>query len=81
MDSESELLDKLAQSVADGASINWEEVDRLPADAELRRLLKLLRVVSDVAEVHRSPADDVPPPRKRGQYQARRSPPAGAWPS
>lgn len=62
MDSESELLDKLAQSVADGASINWEEVDTLPADAELRRLLKLLRVVSDVAEVHRSPADDVPPP-------------------
>jgi serine/threonine-protein kinase len=62
MERESELLDKLAQSVADGASINWEEVDKLPADAELRRLLKLLRVVSDVAEVHRSPADDVPPP-------------------
>ena len=61
MDGESELLDKLAQSVADGASINWEEVDALPADAELRRLLKLLRVVSDVAEVHRSPADDVAP--------------------
>jgi len=61
MDSESALLDKLAQSVADGASINWEEVDRLPADDELRRLLKLLRVVSGVAEVHRSPADDAPP--------------------
>jgi serine/threonine-protein kinase len=61
MDGESDLLDKLAQSVADGASINWDEVDALPADAELRRLLKLLRVVSDVAEVHRSPADEVPP--------------------
>jgi len=34
MSSESDLLDKLAQSIADGASIDWEEIDDLPADAE-----------------------------------------------
>lgn len=62
MSSESDLLDKLAQSIADGASIDWEEIDDLPANPELRRLVKLLRLVSNVAEVHRSAAQDVSPP-------------------
>jgi hypothetical protein len=61
MSSKSDLVDKLAQSIADGDSINWDEIDKLPADDELRRLVELFRVVANVAEVHRSPADDSSP--------------------
>ena len=50
-------LDRLAQSIADGASINWDELDKLPADARLRRLFSLLQVIDGVAEVHRSLGD------------------------
>ena len=46
-------LDKLAQSIADGASINWEEIDKLPHD-ELRRSARALRVVAEIADHHRS---------------------------
>ena len=48
MSGESDFLDRLAQSIADGASIDWDEIDRLPADDGLRKLLKVLRVVGDV---------------------------------
>jgi hypothetical protein len=65
MSGEPDLLDRLAQSIADGASIDWDEIDRLPADEGLRKLLKVLRVVDDVAEVHRSAADDVAPSSDR----------------
>jgi hypothetical protein len=61
MSSESDLVDKLAQSIADGDSIDWEAIDKLPADDELRRLVQLFRVVANVGEVHRSPADDSSP--------------------
>ena len=50
-------LDRLAQSIADGASINWDELDKLPADARLRRLFSLLQMIDGVAEVHRSLGD------------------------
>ena len=50
-------VDRLAQSIADGAPIDWDEIDKLPADARLRRLFALLQMVDDVAEVHRSLGD------------------------
>jgi len=59
MSSESDFLDELVESIADGASINWEEIARRPAGDDLRRLLTVLRVVADVAEVHRSPAEEL----------------------
>ncbi len=49
-----DLVDRLAQSIADGSPIDWAEIDKLPADARLRQLFGLLRVVDGVAEVHRS---------------------------
>jgi len=58
MSDESDFIDRLAQSIADGASINWdEEIDRLPADDKIRGLVALLRMVDGVAEVHRSLSD------------------------
>jgi len=61
MSDESDLVDKLAESIADGASIDWEELDKLPVDDEVRRLMGVLRLVANIAEVHRSPVDDVSP--------------------
>lgn len=58
MSGESDVIDRLAQSIADGASINWdEEIDRLPQDDKIRGLVALLRMVDGVAEVHRSLSD------------------------
>lgn len=57
MSEEPDDLDRLAQSIADGASINWDELDKLPADARLRRLFSILQMIDGVAEVHRSQGD------------------------
>jgi hypothetical protein len=57
-ESDSDFLDRLAQSIADGSSIDWDkEIDRLPPDERLKGLLDLLKVVDGVAEVHRSLGD------------------------
>ena len=58
MSEESDDLDRLAQSIADGASINWDAIDKLPADARLKRLFSLLQMIDGVAEVDKQvPAD------------------------
>ena len=58
----SNLINKLVESIADGAPIDWEEIDKdLPAEAELRHLMGLLRLVADIGEVHRSGVGDVSP--------------------
>ena len=65
--SREDFLDKLAQSIADGESVDWDEVEkRLPADDDLRHFLKLLRDVAAVGEVHRSLGDEVPPSAASG---------------
>ena len=57
-ESDSDFLDRLAQSIADGSSIDWDkEIDRLPPDEKLKGLLDLLKVVDGVAEVHRTLGD------------------------
>jgi hypothetical protein len=57
MSGETDDVDRLAQSIADGAPIDWDAIDKLPADARLKRLFALLHVVDEVAEVHRSLGD------------------------
>jgi tRNA A-37 threonylcarbamoyl transferase component Bud32 len=52
------LLDKVAESIADGDSIDWKELEKLALDDDLRRLLLDLRIVAGVADVHRSQIDD-----------------------
>ena len=58
MDDDPDFLDKLAESVADGDSIDWTRLERLPADDPRRRLLDHLRLIAEIAEQHRSAVDD-----------------------
>ena len=59
MDEDDDSLDKLAADIADGGSIDWEAIARLPQDDPRRHFLEHLRVVAEIAEHHRS-ADDEP---------------------
>jgi Protein kinase domain len=58
MEEDPDPLDKLAESVADGDSIDWGRLEGLPPDDPRRRLLQHLRIIADVAEQHRSASDD-----------------------
>jgi len=62
MAGESEDLDKLFESVADGESVDWDELERKAPDEESRALIRQLRLIAEVAEVHRSQVDEVTPP-------------------
>jgi serine/threonine-protein kinase len=62
MAGESDELDKLFESVADGESIDWDALERAASDEETRALLRKLRLIADVSEVHRSQVDDIPTP-------------------
>ncbi len=58
MEEDPDPLDKLAESVADGDSIDWGRLEGLPTDDPRRRFLQHLRIIADVAEQHRSASDD-----------------------
>src|SRR4029453_7098303 len=58
MEENPDPLDKLAESVADGDSIDWGRLEGLPPDDPRRRFLQHLRIIADVAEQHRSASDD-----------------------
>ncbi len=58
MDEDSDPLDKLAVEIADGNSIDWDEIAQLPSDDPRHRLLDHFRVVAEIAERHRSAVDD-----------------------
>jgi serine/threonine-protein kinase len=81
---DSDSLDKLAADIADGGSIDWEEIRRLPADDPRRRFLEHLRIVADIAEHHRSavePSDNAPTktgPNQRPRIGHVRTPSEGA---
>jgi len=62
MAGESDDLDKLFESVADGESIDWDALERAAHDEEARALIRQLRLIADVSEVHRSQVDDIPTP-------------------
>ena len=51
---ENDPLSKLSQSIADGEAIDWDEVRALVGADELQQLIEHLRVVANVAEVHRT---------------------------
>ena len=53
-----DFLDKLAESVADGDSIDWKDLEGLPPDDIRRQLLENLRLVAEIAEQHRSPVEE-----------------------
>jgi hypothetical protein len=62
MAGDSEDLDKLFESVADGESVDWDALERQAPDEETRALIRQLRLIAEVAEVHRSQVDEVTPP-------------------
>src|SRR5262245_30334883 len=62
MAGESDDLDKLFESVADGESVDWDALEREAPDEETRALIRQLRLIADVAEVHRSQVDEPTPP-------------------
>jgi tRNA A-37 threonylcarbamoyl transferase component Bud32 len=62
MAGESDDLDKLFESVADGESVDWDALERDAPDEESRAVIRQLRLIAEVAEVHRSQVDEVPTP-------------------
>src|SRR5262245_18962172 len=62
MAGESDDLDKLFESVADGESVDWDALERAAPDEESRALIRQLRLIAEVAEVHRSQVDEPTPP-------------------
>src|SRR5262245_9788971 len=77
MSDDSADLDKLDESVGDGGSIDWDEIARLPADHELRKLADLYRVIAEVGNVHRSGLDDISRPPDRPSDQISTKTPLG----
>ena len=59
MAGESDDLDKLFESVADGESVDWDALERNAPDEESRALIRQLRLIAGVADVHRSQVDEV----------------------
>ena len=51
-------ITSLVESLADGEPIDWNALDALAGDSELRALVEHLRVVAGVAEVHRTQLDE-----------------------
>ena len=79
MAGESDDLDKLFESVADGESIDWDALERAAHDEEARALIRQLRLIADVSEVHRSQVDDIPTPD--GAVTAPATVPGHGWPA
>jgi serine/threonine-protein kinase len=53
MGADEENLERLAESVSDGAAVDWKEADTPGAGGQERVLLRNLRVISEIARFHR----------------------------
>lgn len=51
-------LTTLVESIADGEPVDWDALGDLAGDSELRALVDHLRLVADVAELHRTQSDE-----------------------
>lgn len=54
MTASSERMERLAQSVADGKPVDWEKEEREAKDTQEAAIVKRLRTISTLAEVHAS---------------------------
>ena len=54
------LIDRAIEAVADGAPVDWDLLDSQAPDDE-RELLKCLRILDGISELHRSTQDDEDP--------------------
>ncbi len=50
-------LDRVIDNIADGVSIDWAALDGPSVDGEEREYLECLRLVGEVAQVHRTHDD------------------------
>src|SRR5437870_4163031 len=51
-------IDQAIEAVADGRPINWSALDSAAQSDETREVLKCLRILGDIADLHRSSDDD-----------------------
>ncbi len=79
MSGEPDDLEKLLASVADGGSVNWDELEKAAPDDEARAILAKLRLIAAIADVHRSQVDEVSTPGATRAVPAVL--PGGAWPT
>jgi Tol biopolymer transport system component len=52
------LLDSVAQAVSDGEAVDWAQLDSAAPDPETRELLHQLKVVANIANLHRKTAQE-----------------------
>jgi serine/threonine-protein kinase len=78
MAGESEDLDKLFELVADGEAVDWDALERAAPDEESRALLRRLRLIAEVGQVHRSQADESPVGETTEPVPT--APSGGGWP-
>jgi hypothetical protein len=51
------LIDRAVEDIADGQPVNWELLDSQANDDEERKQLKMLRILEEIAHLHRSTQD------------------------
>ena len=68
----------LAESIADGESIDWSVAEARAGGAD-EAIVRQLRVISELAELHRSVSTVTMPPPARPSPGASAPRPAAAW--
>ena len=56
------ILDRAVEGVADGRIVDWELLDSQASDPEEREQLKWLRILGEIADLHRSTSDGLDDP-------------------
>jgi serine/threonine-protein kinase len=59
MPGDSGYLEKLIEKVADGQSVDWDALERDAPDEEARLMVRHLRLLAEVGDVHRSQVDNI----------------------
>ncbi|MPZ20016.1 MAG: protein kinase [Luteitalea sp.] len=65
-----------ASSIADGSEVNWEALEAAALSEEERRLLRQLRLLAGIADLHRSVAGEPEPPAAAPAPAPQPAPPA-----
>src|ERR1700754_2799231 len=51
------LIDRAVENIADGQPVNWDLLDSQANDDDERKQLKMLRILEEIAHLHRSTQD------------------------
>jgi hypothetical protein len=51
------LIDRAVENIADGQAVNWDLLDSQAQDDDERKQLKMLRILEEIAQLHRSTQD------------------------